>query len=301
MKTLVARIGHGLAQIGFLTFLSSGATAAVVTGNALEFNPNITHPNGNVYDQVLMTGTTATVKTDPGQVVRVSFVDLNDDIIQVEFGGAGTLTVALAAATGPAAAKKYNQPGVLYMKGHAALTVSDSDATTNISVFSVGTMTALDPGLFRTDEFYDGIADLQNLVIVANPVNPNGSTFGAIRMGNVQFWGTSGIVGISATKIQVQDVVRVGDLWALDTATPTLTFGSASQFGSVDVAGGDLSQPNGSAVQAQGYFYSVNPTSGRTSNNILLPAQALRVQLQRDSGVETFPSNRPPFNENPFG
>jgi hypothetical protein len=283
-----------------LLLAASSAAAAVITGTANEVAPNVRHPNGNIYDQVLLTGTAATVQNDPGQITRVSWVDLNSDIVQAEFGGAGSLTITLAGSSGPAPATKYNQPLVSYMRGHASLTVVGSDATTVISIYSVGTLTALNQSLFRSGEMYDGVADVQNLTIVANPINPNGSTFGAIRAGDAHFWGTSGVVGISATNIQVQDIVVIGDLWANDTATPVLTFGRASQFAAMTVAGGDLSQPNGQPILATGYAYSVNMTEGRTSNNLVLPQQWPRAQLLRDSGLETLPSTPTAiFPENP--
>jgi len=62
-------------------------------------------PTANVYDQVLLTGPVASVKADPGQVTRVSFIDLSNDVVQVEFSGPGTLTIALDGATGPARRK----------------------------------------------------------------------------------------------------------------------------------------------------------------------------------------------------
>ncbi|MEO5959085.1 MAG: hypothetical protein ABIZ49_13980, partial [Opitutaceae bacterium] len=50
-------------------------TVTKVVGTGAEVGANIVHANGNVYDQVLLEGTAATVKADPGQIVRVSFTD----------------------------------------------------------------------------------------------------------------------------------------------------------------------------------------------------------------------------------
>jgi hypothetical protein len=263
---------------------------------------NLLHPNGNIYDQVLLTGVSATVRSDPGQVARISFVDLNGDIVQVEFSGAGSLTIDLAAATGPAPAKKYNQAGVSYMTGHAALTILGSDATTNVGIFSVGTATAVNQSLFKAGEMYDGIADVQNIRIIVDPTKPNGATFGGIRAGNAQFWGTSGSVGILATQVQVQDVVVIGDLWTIDAANPVLTFGVSSQFGGVTIAGGDLSQPNGKPIEATGYEYGVYMAEGRTSGGLVLPQQQPRAQLSRGGIYYTIPiSTGPVFPGFPFG
>lgn len=105
---------------------------------------DIRHPNGNAYDQVLLTGPACTVTADPGQVTRVSFIDLSDDIVQIEFSGAGSLTVRLEQPTGPANPLKYNQ-AVGYMKGHASFYLVGADATTNVSIFSVGQGNAVIP------------------------------------------------------------------------------------------------------------------------------------------------------------
>ncbi|MEO5960249.1 MAG: MBG domain-containing protein, partial [Opitutaceae bacterium] len=118
-------------------------TTAKTIGTATEVGPNLSHPNGNTYDQLLLTGPAAALTADAGQITRVSFVDLTGDIVQIEFSGAGTLAVTLDNATGPAPAANYNQPGVSYIQGHAGLVVSDADETTHLSVFSVGRITAV--------------------------------------------------------------------------------------------------------------------------------------------------------------
>ena len=106
---------------------------------------NIRHPNGNIFDQVLLTGTAETITADPGKVTRTSYIDLTDDIVQIEFSGAGTLSVVLDRASGPAAPLNYQQPSVGYMKGHAGIVITGANETTNVSVFSVGRATAFDP------------------------------------------------------------------------------------------------------------------------------------------------------------
>lgn len=244
--------------------------AASVTGQAIEVASNIRHPNGNIYDQVLLQGTSATIRNDPDQITRISFIDLSDDIVQVEFGGAGSLTVTLESATGPAPAVNYHQPSVLYMRGMATVRISGSDATTWLTIFSVGRITALDQTLFHSDVTYDGWADLALVDIVPNPENPNGSTFGGIRAGNTHFWATKGYAGIWAPSIQLQDSVLVSDVSAYDDATPVLVFGRFSQFGLVRVAGGLLKQPNGRALVLD-YRCSIAMTSGTNSHGLVIP------------------------------
>ena len=67
----------------------------VIDGSGRIAGENIQHPNGNVFDQVLLTGPSIKLKAKPGQITRVSFMDENEDIVQVEFSGAGTFTVTL--------------------------------------------------------------------------------------------------------------------------------------------------------------------------------------------------------------
>ena len=114
------------------------------TGDSLPEWQDIRHPNGNFYDQVLLTGPAVTVRADPGQVTRVSFIDTNDDIVQVEFSGEGSLTVMLENASGPLPPALYNQ-SVGYMKGQPTLILAGATEATYLSVFSVGRSNAVIP------------------------------------------------------------------------------------------------------------------------------------------------------------
>ncbi len=246
------------------------------TAQGTEFS-NIVHANGNVYDQVLLKSSAITISNDAGQITRVSFLDLQGDIVQAEFSGAGQLSISLDNYSGPAEATKYAQPGVQYVSGLASFTIQGSDSTTNFSVFSVGSSTA---NAGKDNPIFAGgltggnnTADVARLTVVANPANPNGSTFGGIRAGNAVFGGSEGPVGISAANVQVQNVVTVGDLNASGTATPTLIFGTQSQFGAVSVAGGDLVSDNGKSVNNTGsYAFGVNLTAGTTSGGTTIAA-----------------------------
>lgn len=282
MKTAESLRRTGLAIVVFVAAQAAMLNAATVAGEASEVASNIQHPNGNIYDQVLLQGVSATITADAGQVTRISFIDLNDDIVQVEFSGSGTLAVTLENASGPAVAAKYDQPDVRYMRGHASITIAGSDATTNVGAFSVGPCTAFNQALFPTGTSYDGLADIARLTIVADPANPGGtSTFGGIRTGNVHYFASQGSTGIVASNVDVQTVVIIGDVSAFTDAVPHLRFGAGSQFGVLTVAGGDLLQPNGRAIGVSG-FQQVNMTGGRKSNCVDLVAQPNRGELRQD-------------------
>jgi hypothetical protein len=284
--------------------LSQGAVVGVqssakVIGFGNEVGVNITHQNGNVYDQVLLTGPVATVTADAGQVLRTSFIDLNNDIVQVEFSGAGALTIALDNATGPAAPVNYNQPAVNYMKGHATLTIAGANESTNVSVFSVGRATAFDPtGTFNilqpisgTNDpanngsslfpghpiaDYDAMADIALIAIASS----NGK-FGGVRTSNGSYFSTRGMTGVYAPGVEFTGPVFVGDISASDNATPVILLGTAAD---VRITGGDLQQANSRAVQVSG-MSQIQMAAGTNSQGTFQSAQPLRGRLERN-GVD---------------
>ncbi len=243
-------------------FWNAPAITGKVVGAATEVASDIRHPNGNVYDQVLMTGANATVTADPGQVTRVSYVDLTDDIVQVEFSGAGALTLTLDNASGPAPAVNYNQPGVAYMKGHARIAIAGADATTNVSVFSVGRANAVNSSIFRGGVTYDGFADLHSI----NIASVDGK-FGGVRAGNATFLGTDELVGVIAPNVTFTGPLTVNDVNADARARPRLAVGTASL---VNIAGGDLAQSNGRRFGVSG-IGTLHFTAGAGSDGRVLP------------------------------
>lgn len=247
---------------------------ATITGGGTEVGSNIVHPNTNVYDQVLMTGSSVTVTADAGQVTRISFLDLQGDIVQAEFSGKGSLTISLDQFSTAAAPTNYNQPDVQYVKGLATFTIQGADATTNFSTFSVGSANAVNQALFTGGKTGgNNTADVARLLIVSDPTNPGGfSNFGSILAGNAVFSDGSGTVGISANNVSVQGTVRIGDIDARNAGVPSLIFGSNSQFGTIQVSGGDLVQTNALVINGNG-FTNVNSIAGTTSAGATLSAQ----------------------------
>ena len=243
---------------------------ATVTGGGEEVGSDISY-QGNVYDQVLMQGAAVSVEADPGQIVRVSWIDGNGDITQGEFSGSGTFTVSLDDFVEPAEPENYNQPGVEYASGHASITIEGSNSSSNVSVFTVGPTTSHNFGALDTGVDLDGVADIARITIVADPSQPGGSTFGGIRTANAMYSDDTGVVGIAADGVQVQSVVLIGDIDASNSGIPTLLFGVKSQFGTVQVAGGNLAQTNGVVIN-DGGFQTISFIDGMTSDGILQPA-----------------------------
>lgn len=252
-------------------------SAAKSLGAASEVGADIVHPNGNRYDQVLLGGAAAAVTADPGQVTRLSYVDLTDDIVQVEFSGAGTLSLILDHASGPAPPVNYVQPGVNYMKGHAGIVIAGANETTHVAVFSVGRANAVNQGLFRDSVDYDAIADLAFIAILSDD-----GKFGGIRSGNAAFSATEGLTGIYAPGVRFTAPVVVHDITAFAAATPTFVLGAADDLALV--TGGDFLQANEKPVQTSG-LTRLRFVEGASSHGHGLPARTNRGRFEQD-GVD---------------
>ncbi|WP_158305343.1 immunoglobulin domain-containing protein [Opitutus terrae] len=243
-----------------------------VAGNGRLVGPDIVHANGHIYDQVLLEGKAVVVTADQQQMTRTSFLDLDGDIVQVEFSGSGSLAVVLMDNSGPAQPEKYNQ-NVSYAKGHAGIVITGADESTNVSVFSVGSITAIDQGLFRAGVEYDGLADIGFILISSR----NGR-FGGIRTGNAVYFGSDGLTGIYAPGVQIVGPVVVGDILAFDNASPTMIFGDAND---VRIAGGGMDQPNGQPVRVSG-ISQIRFVDGMNSHARPLPAQLTTARFEQD-------------------
>ena len=225
------------------------ACTVILEGEGDVVGENIQHPNGNVFDQILLTGESIKVQAKPGQITRVSFLDENEDIVQAEFSGTGDFTITLDQETFQPAAlpARYNQD-VKYVTGKPSIVVDGADASTYVSLFTVGRLNAVNENLFPEGQEYDAKADVK-LVEVTNC-----SEIGGMLMGNAEFSGKSGKVGVDARNVKVKQRVTFGDIDASDDAVPYLLFDEGA-FDDEEgkgpgpmVAGGDLVQTNGAPI-----------------------------------------------------
>jgi penicillin V acylase-like amidase (Ntn superfamily) len=276
------------AQAGIYTATATNAAGSVssepavvglaidtkVRGDACEYAANIEHvASGNTFDQFLLTGPAASITADAGQVSRISYIDLSDDIVQVEFSGDGTLTLLLDDTSGPEPPQKYNQD-VRYLRGHATVVLANASAKTHVAIFSVGAMT--NPAVIRAGESYDAHADLAALAIQSAD-----GKLAAIHCGNAAFSGTAGTVGIIAPGLAVEPgPVNVHNICAADSATGYLAFGAATR---VRVTGGDLWQLNGTALRCSGISaQGVALVAGTNSAGEWEPCSPLRGRCECD-------------------
>ncbi len=208
----------------------------------------IRHPNGNFYNQVLLTGPFAVMRSVENEIIRAAFIDETDDIVQVEFSGNAVVTITLDAITQPLPAypEKYNQ-NVLYVKGRPRITVEEADENTFLSVYTVGPTNAVNKALFPEGKVYDAMADVSLIEI------KNSTGFGGIQSANTRFTGSTGKVGIDANGVPVAVRALVGEIDASDEAVPYLRFGENSftveaPNAGLRIIGGDLVQSNNAPI-----------------------------------------------------
>ena len=209
---------------------------------------NIQHANGNVFDQILLTGESVQLQAKPGQITRVSFMDENEDIVQVEFSGNGTFTVSLDPATflPPAVPPRYNQ-AVEYVTGKPSVVIDGADANTFFSIFTVGRINAFNQALFPEGQVYDAQADVTLVEVI------NSTGMGGMQLSNTVFSGNTGKVGVNARGVPIAVRLTVGDIDASGDAIPHLLFGSgsftvAAGNPGLRITGGDLAQTNAASV-----------------------------------------------------
>ncbi len=220
----------------------------VLDGSGDIAGEDIQHANGNVFDQILLTGESVQLQAKPGQITRVSFMDENEDIVQVEFSGNGTFTVSLDPTTflPPAVPPRYNQ-AVEYVTGKPSVVIDGADANTFFSIFTVGRINAFNQALFPEGQVYDAQADVALVEVV------NSTGLGGVQLSNTFFSGSTGKVGVDARGVPIAVRLTVGDIDADGDAVPHLLFGEgsftvAAGNPGLRITGGDLLQTNGAAV-----------------------------------------------------
>lgn len=222
----------------------------ILSGSGVVAGENIRHPSGNIFNQILLTGQNLTLQAKPNQITRVSFMDVNEDIVQVEFSGTGTFTITLDPATFLPAAlpPRYNQD-IMYVTGKPSVVIEGADSNTFISIFTVGTINAVNQALFPEGQIYDAEADVTLVEVV------NSTGFGGMQLSNTTFSGSTSKVGIDARGVPIAVRLTVGDIDASGDAVPYLLFGEGSftvpaSNAGLRITGGDLFQTNGASIVA---------------------------------------------------
>ncbi len=265
----------------------------VLDGSGDIAGEDIQHANGNVFDQILLTGESVQLQAKPGQITRVSFMDENEDIVQVEFSGNGTFTVSLDLATflPPAVPPRYNQ-AVEYVTGKPSVVIDGADANTFFSIFTVGRINAFNQALFPEGQVYDAQADVALVEVV------NSTGLGGVQLSNTVFSGSTGKVGVDARGVPIAVRLTVGDIDASGDAVPHLLFGEGSFTApagnpGLRITGGDLLQTNGAAVvvaesgsTTTGFEETFISQNNFKSDNTPQPTQSVVATFANEDGDE---------------
>ena len=262
----------------------------VLEGNGDVAGENIQHPNGNVFDQILLTGESIRLLARPNQITRVSFMDETEDIVQVEFSGAGNFTVTLDPTTflPPAIPPRYNQ-AVEYVTGRPSVVIDGADANTFFSIFTVGRINAVNQALFPEGQVYDAQADVTLVEVI------NSTGMGGMQLSNTVFSGSTGKVGIDARGVPIAVRLTVGDIDADGDAVPHLLFGDgsftvAAGNPGLRITGGDLVQTNGASIvvaesgsTTRGFDRLITQNNFR-SDNTPQPTQTINATFTNEDG-----------------
>ena len=226
----------------------SAVARLILDGSGDVAGENIAHPNGNVFDQVLLTGEFIQLQAKDEQITRVSFMDEDEDIVQVEFSGSGTFTITLDPATFLPAAlpPRYNQQ-VEYVTGKPSVVIDGANSNTFFSIFTVGSINAVNQALFPEGQVYDAEADVTLVEVV------NSTGIGGMQLSNTVFSGNTSDVGVVARGVPIAVRLTVGDIDANGNAVPHLLFGDgsftvAAGNPGLRITGGDLAQSNGASI-----------------------------------------------------
>ena len=254
------------------------ASDLILEGSGVIAGRNIRHSNGHIFDQILLTGKYIKLQAKPNQITRVSFLDINGDIIQMEFSGEGTFAVTLDPATyrPPAYPSRYNQL-TKYVTGKPSVVIEGANKYTFFSIFTVGKINAVNHSIFPAGQTYDAMADVKLVEVI------NSTGFGGLQFSNVLFSGNTGKVGIDAKDVPISIRMTVYDIDARGSATPYLLFGKgsftiAAPYPGLRITGGDLYQSNRAKIVA--ISEAENPIF---QGNVRSDGKELRAQSMRGS------------------
>ncbi len=229
-----------------------------------------------------------------GRILRGRFIHINLRFgflyTQVEFSGAGSFTLTLDSVSFIPAAlpSRYNQ-NIMYVTGKPSVVIEEADSNTFFSIFTVGTINAVNQALFPVGQVYDAKADVKLVEVI------NSTGLGGMQFSNAVFSGSVGKVGVDARGIPISVRLTVGDIDASGIAFPYLLFGQGSftmPAGNpgLRITGGDLFQsngfpvviaPNGSTTPG---FETLISQNNFKSDNTPQPTQSINATFANEFG-----------------
>ena len=169
------------------------------------------------------------------------------------------------------------------------MVIDEADSTTFFSIFTVGSINAVNQALFPVGQVYDAEADV-SLVEVFNSTG-----IGGMQLSNTVFSGSTGKVGFDARGIPISVRLTIGDIDARGIAVSYLLFGQGSftvpaANPGLRITGGDLFQTNGlpvviaeSGSTTPGFETMISQNNFK-SDNTPQPTQSINATFVNEDG-----------------
>ena len=246
------RITEGTIQV-----LETASESELMVAGLADLVDEKTLFQGKSYNGYELEESTVTLRSVAGETTRVSFLDLDGDLVFVDFSSddpATEMVITLEEFAGTLEESPYDQPNTRYARGLATVTMINPTELTWLRIVSLGNhIDRVDLALIEDDTFagaVDGIADIKAVVI------EGGGRIGAIDAANANFIGSSGEIGIDASGTVVKRALSIGDITPSEGATPVLRISADSLdpanaaedetvIGEIQIAGGDLREATG--------------------------------------------------------
>ena len=247
----------------------------------------------HTYNGFELRGSTVTLRSVAGEVTRLSFLDINGDVIFVDFSSDSSDTevvVTLEDYMDPLDGSPYNQPDSWYAQGLATVTVVNPTEVTWLTVTSIGNdETLVDPAIVMEETFMtangtaNGWAEIRAIVIEGMEGMEGMGSIGAIHAANVSFRGDmTGVIGIDAMDTVVMMVLSIGDIAPMGMEMPYLRISGDSLAAGdmvieeILIHGGDLAlaeAPDALQIDTGGQIFKIMAVDGMgTIDAMLVPA-----------------------------
>ena len=240
----------------------------------------------HTYNGFELRGSTVTLRSVAGEVTRLSFLDINGDVVFVDFSSDSSdteVSVTLEDYMDPLDGSPYSQPDSWYAMGLATVHVVNPTAMTWLKVTSIGNDPMLvDPMIVMEDSFMDGPNGWAEIRAIDVHHDAGMGSIGAINAANVSFVAMDGVIGIDAMDTVVMMALSIGDLTIpeMGTAMAYLRIsGDSLAMGDmvieeILIAGGDLAQSTGdNQVDTGGEIFKIMAVDGMgTIDAMVVPA-----------------------------
>ena len=100
---------------------------------------------------------------------------------------------------------RYNQQ-VEYVTGKPSVVIEGADSSTFFSIFTMGSINAVNQALFPEGQVYDAQADITLMKVI------NSTGMGGMQLSNTVFSGNTGKVGVDARGVSIAVRLTVGDV-----------------------------------------------------------------------------------------